>query len=85
MTPPNTELAEAGFHEWKTERNRILRELDITASGIPADMALISLHKARYECTCIEPELRHESRKWLQANGYKRLMGEFLPEGELPE
>lgn len=51
----------------------------------PPDMRLTVLHKARYECTTIPPELRHESGAWLREKGYKRITGdEVLPEGELP-
>jgi len=77
------------FNAWKAERNRILRELD--TSKVPGEnwnveMKLTALHKARYECTEIEPELRHESRKWLEERGMKRLgMLEFEPDGRLPE
>jgi hypothetical protein len=72
-------------------RNRALTELDElyvakTIPKAPAAMRLLILHKSRYECTVIAPELRHASRKWLAEHGYKRMTGtELLPEGELPE
>lgn len=50
------------------------------------NVAIVTAHKARYEATSLPPEKRHESRKWLEDRGYKRLTGtDFLPDGELPE
>ena len=70
------------------KRNIALRNLDIayvTAMGCAPEFALNALHKARFECTAIEPNLRHASRAWLEANGLGRYMGrEWPPKGELP-
>ncbi len=72
-------------------RNKALAELDESyvakmVPKAPPGMRLLILHKSRYECTSIAPELRHESRAWLAEGGYKRMNGtELLPEGELPE
>jgi hypothetical protein len=77
------------FNEWKKERNRVMREVDINApefQRLNPITAKAAIHKARYECTEIEPELRHESRKWLQENGLKRLFGlDFESDERLPE
>jgi hypothetical protein len=77
--------------EFITERNEAYRKLDLAwarqrCGGPVADETLlISLHKARYECTGIEAGLRQESRKWLEANNYGR-MGQlpWPPAEELP-
>ncbi|EJL90454.1 hypothetical protein PMI15_00267 [Polaromonas sp. CF318] len=54
--------------------------------GASDEVALIGLHKARYECREIEASLRLESGEWLRAHGYGRLrVGEILPTGELPK
>lgn len=87
-TPQPDKRAEALEHkEWREKRNKALRELDVTAVPLKnPEVSLIALHKARYDCTDIEDDLRHESRMWLQERGYKRLYGDdFLPEGQLPE
>jgi hypothetical protein len=82
----------ADFQAWKEARNEALRTLDLDYArnqmGRPAsdEMLLLSLHKARYECTGIEPEYRHESARWLRERGYGRLTGTpLLDDGELPE
>lgn len=73
------------------ERNAALTTLDVTWAKERFPTAdehtlLMSLHKARYECTAIAPELRHASGAWLRASGYHRMNGlPLLPEGELPE
>lgn len=77
------------FDEFLTERNRALVNLDIAwarsqlriADGCSDELILISLHKARYECTAIDDLLRHQSGQWLRDRGFKRLYGqEFEPE-----
>lgn len=74
------------------ERNAALVSLDLEwarkAIGRDADpeVLLVSLHKARYECTAIDPALRRESGDWLVKNGLHRMMGtDVLPNGELPQ
>lgn len=47
-------------------------------------VVLMTIHKARYEATGIEASLRHESRRWLQRRGLRRLVGKFLPDDQLP-
>lgn len=74
-------------------RNKALRDLDLdfcrNQCGYPMtdEVALITLHKARYECKDIEDELRLASRHWLEEHGYKRLGGMAFPKDklELPE
>lgn len=77
------------FKNWIDRRDAAMRTLDteyVIAQGCPPRAALMALHKARYECTSMEPELRHASRKWLQDNGCHRMHNEpWPPEGELPE
>lgn len=76
------------FQKWKDERNRILRELDVGAAfngKLGGEIALCALHKARFECTDIEDNLRYDSGAWLFAHGFKRLTGEDIFDGkELP-
>lgn len=72
------------------ERNRILSELDVDTAqswvpGLSREGVLAGMHKARYECPDIAPELRHASGVWLRARGFCRLYGlPLLPPGELP-
>ena len=79
------------LQEYLLERNAAFRNLDLNwaAKQIGGDVShevlLIALHKARYECTAIESHYRHESAAWLRQHGYSRMVGHFLPEGELPE
>lgn len=74
------------------QRNDALTKLDLewARRQVPrysdAHVLLMALHKARYECTDIAPELRHASGAWLRERGYHRLTGRpLLPEGELPK
>jgi hypothetical protein len=73
------------------ERNKALTSLDQEyvarmLPDAPATMRLLILHKARYECTAIEANLRHESGAWLREHGFNRMSGDpILPDGELPE
>jgi hypothetical protein len=72
------------------DRNAALASLDEEyvarmLPNAPAEMRLLILHKSRYECTAIAPELRHQSRAWLAEHGFGRMTGDpLLPEGELP-
>ena len=71
-------------------RNKALRALDENfveemVPTAPVEMRLLILHKARYDCTVIEADLRHESGRWLRAGGHTQMTGEpILPDGELP-
>jgi hypothetical protein len=57
-----------------------------TVPAAPPSIRLTILHKARYECINIDPQLRHESRAWLAERGLSRMTGTpLLPAGELPE
>lgn len=74
-----------------SERNEALTTLDMAWSRrmIPDassdDVRLMAMHKARYECTQIAPDLRRESRRWLEKNGCGRFYGQPWPDGdELP-
>jgi len=85
------------FDDAKAQRNRVLTEFDVEAvkkqlmeNGQPpcdVDMlAVVTLHKARYECTDIDRILRAKSGEWLRQRHFKRMYGEeLLPEGQLPE
>lgn len=72
------------------KRNKVLTNLDIQGAreigvGGCDQVVIIAMHKARYECTQITPELRHASGEWLRANKYRRANGQkLLNEGELP-
>jgi len=74
----------------RIERNRILSDLDVDAAqswvpGLSREGLLAGLHKARYECPDIAPELRHASGEWLRARGFFRLYGlPLLPFDDLP-
>jgi hypothetical protein len=74
-----------------SERNAALSALDMEyARRIMPDASsdyvrLISMHKARYECTSLPASLRHSSGMWLRQRGLKRMTGDaVLPEGVLP-
>jgi hypothetical protein len=62
----------------ESEKIRIIRDLDVKAfrTAMPQlpsdDVALIALHKARYETVVVEPSLRTISRMWLQSHNYGR-------------
>lgn len=75
------------FDEWIEARDKALRELDVEvmiATGCSRQAALPALHRVRYETTTMPDELRHESRAWLEANGYSRMKGlPWPPAGEL--
>lgn len=83
--------AQAEFDAWLLKRNNALREMDMNYAaemmpGAAPEVQLLAMHKARYECTVLEPEYRHASRAWLAEHGYGRMSGgALLPEGELPE
>lgn len=85
-TDPDSSPSLADF---LARRNKALEELDesyvtATVPKAPPEMRLTILHKSRYECTAIKPELRHASRAWLAERGYKRMTGTpLLPEGVL--
>lgn len=72
------------------ERIRITKELDHVAAKqlfpMMSDEAILPmLHRVRYETTAIEDELRHESRKWLETQGFSRMRGmPWPPMGVLP-
>lgn len=76
------------FHVWIEERDRMLRDLDVDSpqcAAVAPEVRLMALHKARYECTNMEPELRHASRHWLQERGLRRLFNlEFSDDNSLP-
>lgn len=80
------------LEDFKRKRNEIFTTLDIAGAhellgGKGGDeILLLSIHKARYECCDISPELRQISRKWLEERGYKRMFQEPFPaDGSLPE
>lgn len=82
---------QAAIKRFREARNQALREmnLDYARAVLPRasseEVLIIALHKARYECLDIEPELRHASGQWLRERGYGRMRGPLLPEGELPQ
>ena len=50
------------------------------------EVRLVAMHKARYELVTMPPELRHESRAWLEKFGFNRHKQQpWPPVGELPE
>ena len=53
--------------------------------SMTAEVAEITLHKCRYDCTDLPAEMRHASRAWLDLRHYGAMGGrDLLPEGELP-
>jgi hypothetical protein len=75
------------FDEWIAERNRIMSEFDVEAGmkmmGCADRMvAVMGLHKARYECLAIDDSLRLDSQKWLAENGVRRMTGEPVKIGD---
>jgi len=76
--------------EFVRKRNEALVALDMdwARDRMPGsttdEIRLMAMHKARYECTGIADDLRHDSRKWLQERGFQRLVDDFLPGEELP-
>lgn len=79
------------IQKFVTERNAALAALDMDYArshnphGFSDGVLLMGMHKARYECIGLAPELRHASAVWLGERGYKRLTGmPLLPAGELP-
>lgn len=84
------------IEEYIAARNKALVELDvewgrasisaISGGYVDEQVIMAALHKARYEVPAIPPTLRRESREWLEAHGFSRLLGQPWPEGdELPE
>jgi hypothetical protein len=71
----------ASIEDYTRERNEALRTMNLEWAremlGATAreEVLLMSMHKARYECTDIEPELRQASRKWLEERGCTRFNG----------
>jgi hypothetical protein len=79
------------LQQYLKERNAALTTLDIewARKHLPLNLSdevlLVSMHKARYDCTAIEPDLRHASGAWLRERGLSRMMGlPWPPEGTLP-
>ena len=79
----------------KISLDRMDRALEILDMGYAREMMpmvssdevrLVAMHKARYERTSISPELRQESRAWLEKFGFQRYRQlPWPPEGELPK
>lgn len=71
-------------------RNAALTSLDLEWAkkqmpGASETVLECAMHKARYECTAIDRQLRRDSAAWLRKNNFGGLTGPLLPEGELPE
>lgn len=79
------------FEAYRTERNRIMREMDVAAAQkmfpqMDPESVEVMLHKARYEVVEMGPELRQASRAWLELRGYSRMkMQPWPPAGVLPK
>lgn len=79
------------FNEFLKERDEALANMDLNWArnmfpNVSGDsVLLIAMHKARYDCIALCPELRHESGDWLRQKGMTRMFGEpLLVEGVLP-
>lgn len=85
-----TAAADADIAAYVKQRDAALATLDVAwfqknAPFMRPSVALIAMHKARYEAVGVAPELRHESRRWLEAKMYGRLNGLPWPKrDELP-
>lgn len=83
-------LVDEPYRRWLAARLAGLRALDLewaraeTPGPWTDDELLASLHRARYYCEQLEPELRHESARWLRARNLRGWDEPLLPEGELP-
>lgn len=85
-------MTEQTIAEYVRERDAALSVLDMAYAeklmpNATDHVRLMAMHKARYECVHIAPELRRESREWLESQGYRRLGGLPWPDvlGKLPE
>jgi hypothetical protein len=85
-----TAAARADIAAYVKERDEALAALDLEWArkrqpGISDAVALMAMHKARYEAVNIASDLRQESRRWLEARMYGRLGGLPWPKrDELP-
>lgn len=72
-------------------RNKAFEEYDLMwfrgmCQRLSESALVAAFHKARYDCTAIEDEYRHESGAWLRQHGYRAMGGlPVLPPGELPK
>ena len=93
---PRTPEVSMSIDEYVKKRNEILRTmdvfgfvslmLDVEGNYINPDVALLTMHKARYEVFSMPRELRNESREWLEKRGYSRMYGlAWPPAGVMPE
>lgn len=82
------ELSPVGSNSLEAIANMDLKAFRLSepATGDLSDEALtISMHKMRFEMTCLSDADRLESGKWLSNNGYSRMYNlEFPPAGSLP-
>ena len=91
MQEPET-VTTPNLDAYLAERNAALTSMDMkwAEKEMPyassPEVREVAMHKARYECTAIDRELRIKSYKWLKLRHYKRLTNDpLLPYGELPE
>lgn len=79
-----------GLNEMLKTRNAALLNLDFDTiatwmPGASREVVEMAAHKARYECTALPADCRHQSAEWLRSRSLGRFNGtELLPEGELP-
>lgn len=77
--------------DWLADRKLALETLDMAYArrNFPKassdEVLLLAMHKARYECTDIAPNLRRASAKWIKARGFKRLYDLPWPKKGLPK
>jgi hypothetical protein len=85
-------MTSASIAQWRAERNRALRSLDLdylraqipAAAAVDGSQLLVAAHKARYECTDLEDHYRLTSAAWLRERGLGGMYEPLLPLGELP-
>ena len=89
MTDQKTQTT---LEEALAERNAKLTALDMDwareqmPNASSDKVRLCAMHKARYECTALDRDVRIASYKYLKLRHYKRMTGDdLLPYGELPE
>lgn len=80
------------IEQWRADRNKALIMLDMEwarkrlPDATSANVLLMAMHKARYECTDLDMETRLISSEWLKTNKCDRMDGTpVLNAGILPD
>ena len=89
----NSRYVDKMADDFVNDRDRQMKTLDVEAAKRSLQLqdhedafVLLILHKARYMCTHMPKELRHESGAWLRAGNHRQYGGDpILPERQSPE